>query len=88
MTFSPPMVASSEILIDTRHGSKRVLLSDRAGIVPDGEYANILNWVDLLSSKWIQIHDGLNVWSYSYESETDDPGVSVSVEAAISYQGV
>lgn len=88
VTFSRPMAASSEILIDTRHGNKRVLLSDRAGVVPDGEYANILNWVDLFSSKWIQIHDGLNVWSYSYESDTDDPGISVSVEAPISYQGV
>lgn len=88
VTFTPPLVASSEILIDTRHGSKRVLLSDRVGVIPDGEYANILNWVDLFSSKWIQIHDGLNVWSYSYESDTDDPGISVSVEAPISYQGV
>ena len=88
VTFNPPMAASSEILIDTRHGNKRVLLSDRAGVVPEGEYANILNWVDLFSSKWIQIHDGLNVWSYSYESDTDDPGISVSVEAPISYQGV
>lgn len=88
VTFSRPLAASSEILIDTRQGNKRVLLSDRAGIVPEGEYANILNWVDLFSSKWIQIHDGLNVWSYSYESDTDDPGISVSVEAPISYQGV
>lgn len=88
VTFLPPLPASSEITIDTRHGSKRVLLSDHAGVVPDGGHANILNWVDLFTSKWIQIHDGLNVWSYSYEYDGDDPGITVSVEAPISYQGV
>lgn len=86
--FDPPMAASSLITIDTRHGNKRVLLSDNAGVVPDGGKANILNWTDLSTSKWIQIHDGLNVWSYSYEAENDDPGISVSIEAPISYQGV
>ena len=88
VTFEPPLVESSVITIDTGHGSKKVLLSDVAGIVPENGYANILNWMDLSTSKWIQIHDGLNVWSYSYESDTDDPGISVSVEAPISYQGV
>lgn len=86
--FTPPLAQSSVITIDTRHGNKRVLLSDDAGVVPAGGKANILNWTDLATSKWIQIHDGLNVWSYSYEAETDDPGISVSVEAPISYQGV
>lgn len=86
--FTPPLVQSSTITIDTRHGNKRVLLSDEAGVVPVGGTANILNWTDLATSKWIQIHDGLNVWSYSYESETNDPGISVSIEAPISYQGV
>lgn len=86
--FTPPLVQSSVITIDTRHGNKRVLLSDDAGVVPTGGKANILNWTDLATSKWIQIHDGLNVWSYSYEAETDDPGISVSIEAPVSYQGV
>lgn len=86
--FTPPLAPSSTITIDTRHGNKRVLLSDNAGVVPAGGSANILNWTDLSTSKWIQIHDGLNVWSYSYEADTDDPGISVSVEAPISYQGV
>lgn len=88
VTFVPPLPPSSEITIDTRHGSKKVLLTDRSGLVPDGGHANILNWADLSTSKWIKIHDGLNVWSYSFESENDDPGITVSVEAPISYQGV
>lgn len=87
--FEPPLRTSSVITIDTRKGSKRVLLHDYANQVPQGCYANILNWADLRNSKWLRIHPGVNTWSFVYETEGDvDPEIEVTVTAPIAYQGV